>query len=93
VKKIAVRLAKGDLSKVFYANGRYNMIYMLDYIPPRTKPFEEVKATIRRKIVEAKFSEARKRYLDELKAGAEIVVNDNVWTKLRKELVREDERK
>ncbi len=91
IREIASQLAKGDLSRIFSANGTFNMIYMLNYTPARTKSFDAVRESIRHKILEEKFSRARQKYLDTLKAGTEIVVNETVWQNLRKELVRENE--
>ena len=80
-----------DLSQIFYADEKYNMVYMLDYIPEQTIPFNTVREEIRQKIIKEKFGNARRKYLNELRANAAININENAWTKLSNDLINEGE--
>ena len=93
VKSRAQALATGDLSQVFPSGKGFAMLYMVESIPPQTARLEDNKDKIAEKLRQERYAAAKDSYLKALREKAKIDINGKAWDQLRKELVKDNEKK
>jgi hypothetical protein len=82
------KLNPGGVSKPFIYGENYAIVKLVNRIPARVDTFEDVKTQLEAKLTKEKADNARSAYLKEARSRSSIMVNDEKWGKLRKELQR-----
>lgn len=86
VRVVAERLAKGETSQIFAAQGDRVMLHLEDRTPERLLTLEMVKASIRSQLREEYLERERQAYLEALRSHSHIDVKPRQWKSLQKEL-------
>jgi len=81
-------LHKDEVSRPFALDSEYAIVRLLNKEEAKIIPYAQVKSQIEKKIRNEKFVVARKNYLTELKSLLGIKINQDVWSKLKKEYVK-----
>ncbi len=80
------RLAVGDTSQPFTAQGSRVIVHLLSRTPESPLPLARVSNTIRSRLVQEKTEQKRREYLDLLKSRSKIEVHDRRWQSVKREL-------
>lgn len=93
LKKVIGKLAKGEVSDPFEKDGgqKTAIVKLIKRKSACPLPLDMVKEKIRPIIKEEKSNKLRNDYLAKLKAESTIEVNEKVWEKVKKELIRKRE--
>jgi len=86
VKVVVDKLAEGETSQIFKANGVRMMVHLVNRTPEIPQPLEAVQKSIRSLLRNKKFSQLRLAYLGKIKAASEIEVENRKWKAIQKEL-------
>jgi hypothetical protein len=86
VQDVLDGLAKGETSRPFVSKGHRFIVYLQNRVPSKPIPLERVAESIRSRLLQEKIAQKRKAYLDLLKSGAEISVNESQWKAVQKEI-------
>ncbi len=86
VKAVVDKMAVGETSSPFEALGSQVIVHLISRTPQTPVPLENVKSTIRTKLVNAKVKQLRNATLDKIKATTKIEVNKKQWQAIEKEL-------
>jgi hypothetical protein len=86
VGAVVEKLAAGETSRIFTAQGIRVMVHLLERTPEAPLPLERVKKSVEGQLREEKLTQARNEFLESLKARSEIVVRDREWKEIQKEL-------
>jgi hypothetical protein len=85
-KTVVDKLAVGETSPIFTAEGKRVIVHLVERTPSYPLPLERVKESIRSRIVKEKMEKARKDYLDRIKSSSQIEVRKRPWKAIQKEL-------
>jgi hypothetical protein len=86
VKAVVDRLAPGDISQPFTAQGSQVLVHLISRTPEKPLPLERVAKAVRDQLVQKKIEEQRQAYLDVLKTRSKIEIRERKWQALRKEM-------
>jgi hypothetical protein len=86
VKAVVDRLAVGETSPPFVAQGSRLIVHLIDRTPEEPLPLERVSGAIRSRMTQEKMEQQRTAYLDLVKSRSKIEVKGRKWQTLRKEL-------
>ncbi len=86
VKSAVEKLAVGETSQPFTAQGSRVLVHLLARTPAEPLPFDRVSGSIRTRLTEQKIDQQRKAYLDLLKSRSKIEVRDRRWQSVKREL-------
>lgn len=86
IKAVVDRLAVGETSPLFSAQGSQALVHLVERTPERPVPLEQAAGTIRTRLVKEKMDRQRSEYLALLKARSKIEVKERQWQSVRKEL-------
>jgi hypothetical protein len=86
IKAMVDKLAVGETSPVFNAQGTRVLVHLVDRTLAAPLPLERVKETIRSQVEDEKMQQERKAYLEKLKSRSEIEVQERKWQAIQKEL-------
>lgn len=86
IKAVVDKLAAGETSQPFTAQGSRVVVHLIERIPERPLPLEMVNKTIHPRLMQEKIAEKRKAYLEVLRSGSKIEVKNRKWQAVRKEL-------
>ncbi|ADH85104.1 peptidyl-prolyl cis-trans isomerase [Desulfurivibrio alkaliphilus] len=86
VRGVVEKLAPGETSAPFDAQGSRVVVHLIDRVPENPLPFERVAGNIRDRLVREKTAQLRQSYLDQLRARSRIEINDRNWRNVRNEL-------
>lgn len=67
------------LTEVIEDGGRFYLVNVEEVLPPAPRPFEEVRAEVNEAVEAALLNGRLERWLDELRAGAQIETLDPAW--------------
>jgi len=86
VKPIVAKLADGETSQIFTAQGIRVVAHLVKRTPAAPLSFDRVKTSIKSELHKVKLNKLREAYLKQLKAQSKIEVHDGEWQDIRKEL-------
>jgi len=86
VRDILQGLAKGETSRPFMNQGHRFILFLRNRVPAAPIPLQEVSGKIRSKLQQLEIAQQREKYLELLKAGSEIKVNESKWQAVKKEI-------
>ena len=81
-------LNKGDVSRPFPLQEGYAISYLVSFSPSEIAPLESVRENARKKVFQERYSKAKNDYLKALREKTTIEINEEVWTKLKVELIK-----
>jgi len=87
------KLTKGELSPVFTVNDKAYLVQLIQRTPAQPKPLAQVGQQINDQLYTQRMDALRSEYLDRLRAGSSITVNNGVWQQLKKEMEQTDAEK
>jgi hypothetical protein len=86
VKAAVDKIAVGETSPIFAAQGSRVIVHLISRIPSAPIPLERVSASIRSKLGREKVDRARQAYLEQIKSRSRIDVSKRQWQAIQKEL-------
>lgn len=86
VKTVVDKLAIGETSPLFTAQGSQVLVHLQERTPATPLPLERVTETIRNRLTREKIDQQRRDYLDMLKSRSRIDVRSRQWKAIQKEL-------
>ena len=86
VKPVVDKLAVGETSQIFTAQGVRVLVHLSERIPESAIPYERVKNSIHQELFEKKIIQLQESYLETVKAGLEIEIQQRQWQAVQKEL-------
>ncbi|MDW7772480.1 MAG: peptidyl-prolyl cis-trans isomerase [Desulfobulbaceae bacterium] len=93
MQAVVNKLTKGEVSPVFDINGHASLVQLVERIPAQPSPLAKVGHQIRDQLFTERLDRIRSEYVDRLRAGSSITVNDGVWKQLKKEMEQADAEK
>ncbi|NTV15027.1 MAG: hypothetical protein HGA96_14040 [Desulfobulbaceae bacterium] len=80
-------LTKGEVSVPFALDtNSFALLKLLDRVPGKVVPFQDIKNKVTEQFKKEKFEILKNDYLIKLKSKSDIIVNENVWNSLLREL-------
>jgi len=86
IKPIVDGLAVGETSQIFNAKGIRVMVHLSERIPESVIPYNRVKESARRDIFDKKIKQLQDNFLEAIKSGVDIDVQEEQWKAIQKEL-------
>ncbi|MBE0598779.1 MAG: peptidyl-prolyl cis-trans isomerase [Desulfuromonadales bacterium] len=86
IKAVIDKLAAGETSSPFTAQGSRVIVHLISRTPEEPLPMERVAGSIRTKLIQEKVDQQRQAYLELLKSRSKIKVRDRQWHAVKKEL-------
>jgi hypothetical protein len=90
VRGVVEKLTREELSPVFPVNGHAGLVQLIDRTPAQPQPFATVSGRIHEQLHEERLNKVREEYLQRLRAGSSIEVNEEVWRQINKEMEQAD---
>jgi hypothetical protein len=89
VKEVALKLADGETSPIFNAQGIRLIFHMVERTPESPIPLDRVTESIKKQIAQEKMQERRSSYLNDIKSHFTIEIKQNKWEKALREIVEQ----
>lgn len=86
VGAVVEKLAVGETSRIFTAQGVRVMVHLVGRTPATPLPLERVKKSIHQQLKDEKLSQVRNEFLQTLKSRTKIDVRQRQWKTIQKEL-------
>lgn len=86
VKPVVAKLADGETSQIFKAQGIRVLVHLVERTPAAPLPFERVKKSISSELRKEKLKKLRSAYLEKLRSQSTIEVREGEWKDIQKEL-------
>lgn len=86
VKDVVYKLAEGETSQIFEAQGDKVLVHLVSRTPERPLPLEQIKQSLLSGYKRESFDKAREAYIAALRANAKIDVDEGNWKVIQREL-------
>ena len=92
LRKVVGDLAPGEISAPIRRNRDTVFVKLIRRYPGQPRPLNEVSAQLRKMLREKRYREKERELLNKLRSRSTIKVDENVWQRLRRELLQEAEK-
>jgi len=92
LRKVVGDLAPGEISAPIRRNRDTVFVKLIRRYPGQPRPLNEVSDQLRKMLREKRYREKERELLNKLRSRSTIKVDENVWQRLRRELLQEAEK-